>query len=589
MVNQEIAKIFSEIGEYLEMNDDSFRAKAYERVATVISGMEESVDKIYEGGGLKALEEISGVGESIGSKIEEYLKTGKIKYFEELKKKTPVDISTLTNIEGLGPKKIKALYRELGIKTVAQLEKAARAGKIRKLAGFGEKTEVNILKGIEFLETSGKRFILPQVFYDVEAIKNKVGELPEVLRVEIAGSARRKKETIGDLDILAIVKNGKGYNKNSERVMDFFSKMPEVKNIYSKGTTRSSVKLNNGMNVDLRILREESYGAGLMYFTGSKEHNIELRRLAISLGYKLNEYGLFEEKSGKMIAGKTEEEIYNKLGLTYITPEMRENTGEIALAKLVRGKGGLPKLIGYDEMMGDLQVQTNWSDGENSIEECAEEAIKRGLKYILITDHSKRLTVANGLDEKRIVEQGKLIDNLNAGFKKRKIDFVILKGIECDILKNGEMDIPDRILKQLDIVGGSVHSYFNLPVIEQTKRIIRAMNNPNVDIIFHLTGRIINQRKAIEIDFEDIVRAAILTKTTLEIDSFPDRLDLKDDYIRKCVDLGVKLSIDSDAHAISHFKYLEFGIAQARRGWATRKLIVNAWPVDECLRLVRKD
>ncbi len=578
MINQEIAKIFEEISEYLEMRDDPFRPRAYARAARVIEELAEDVAKIYGEGGMKAVEAIPGVGESMAEKIEEYIKTGKIKYFEELKKKAPIDVSSLTAVEGLGPKKIKRLYKELDIRSLDDLEKAAAEGKIRGLDGFGEKTEENIIKGIQFLKQSGGRMTLGDAHALAEEIKGRIKKLKGAESVDVAGSARRMKETVGDIDILALI----GNKKDAEAAMDYFTSMPGVINVYSKGATRSSVRLKEGIDVDLRILPRESYGAGIIYFTGSKDHNIELRKIAIRKGLKLNEYGLF--KGDNQIAGKSESQVYEYLGLQPIPPEMRENTGEVEAAE----SGSLPRLIEEKDIMGDLQIQTNWTDGENTIMEYAEAAIKKGLKYILITDHSKRLAMANGLDEKRLREQGKEIDKANRILADKGSDFKILKGIECDILKDGSLDLSDDALAELDIAGAAVHSYFNLPAASQTERIIKAMENRNIDVIFHPTARIINQRKAMDLDMDSVIEAALKSGTILEIDAFPDRLDLKDEYVRKCVERGAKLSIDSDAHSVRHLDYLKFGVAQARRGWAERKNIVNAWPVEEMLKKIKK-
>lgn len=577
MTNLEIARILYEIGEYLEMQDVLFKPRAYEKAAEAVESLQESVSGIYKKGGFKAVEKIPEVGVSIAEKIEELLKTGRLKYYEQLKKKTPVDLSTLTRVEGLGPKNIKKLYKLLGVKNLADLEKAAKTGKIRKLEGFGEKSEEKILKGIEFLKKSGGRFILGFVTDSIREIEERLKKLPQVRRLDIAGSTRRRKETIGDVDILII-------SNKPKPVMDFFISMPEVSDVFAHGETKSAVRLKNGMEIDLRVVPPESYGAALMYFTGSKEHNIALREIAIKKGWKLNEYGLFRETSDKRqetrIAGKTEEEVYKKLGMDYIEPELRENTGEIELAQ----KHKLPKLIDYGDLKGDLQVQSNWTDGANSIEEMALEAKRLGLEYIAITDHTKRLAMANGLDEKRIKQQWKEIDKLNSKFQIQNSKFRILKGTECDILKDGSMDLPDEILEKLDVVGASVHSHFNLPRHEQTKRIIRAIENPNVDIIFHLTTRILNKREPIDIDVDEIIKAAKRTGIVLEIDAYPDRSDISDAIIRKCVDAGVRMSIDSDAHAKDHLKFLEFGIAQARRGWAKKSDIINAWPLEKFLR-----
>lgn len=572
MKNSEIAKILAEIGEYLEMQEVAFKPRAYQKVAGVIEGLQEEVAEIYKRGGLKAVEEIPRVGVSIAEKIEELLKTGRLKYYEELKKKTPINLAELSAVEGLGPKNIKKLYQKIGVKNLQDLEKAAKAGKIRKLEGFGEKSEEKIFKGIEFLKRSGGRFVLGFTMPLIREIESRLNNLKGVKRIVVAGSTRRRKETIGDADILII-------SEKPKLVMDFFVSMPEVIGVSAHGETKSAIKLKNGMNVDLRVVPEESYGAALNYFTGSKDHNVALREMAIKKGYKLNEYGLF--KGSKQIAGRTEEDLYKALGMDYIEPEMRENWGEIELAKDHR----LPKLINYGELRGDLQVQTNWTDGANSIEEMAKAAMAAGLEYIAITDHTKRLAMTGGLDEKKIVRQWQEIDKVN---KKLGGKIKILKGTECDILKDGSMDLPDEVLAKLDMGGASVHSYFNLSRQDQAERIKRAMANPRVDIIFHPTGRVIQKREAYDVDVEELIKTAKKTGTIMEIDAYPDRLDLKDEYIRKCAAAGVKMAIDSDAHSITHFSYLEYGIAQARRGWAERADIINAWPLEKMLRFLKK-
>ena len=330
--------------------------------------------------------------------------------------------------------------------------------------------------------------------------------------------------------------------------------------------------------MDVRAVPRESYGAALNYFTGSKDHNVKLRQIAIDKGYKLSEYGLFKGK--RQIAGQTEKDLYEALGMAYIEPELRENTGEIEFSK----KDNLPKLIGYGDLKGDLQVQSNWTDGANSIEEMAKAAVKIGLEYIAVTDHTKRLAVTGGLDEKKIQKQWREIDRINSKIQMTNSKFRILKGTECDILKDGSLDLPDEILAKLDVVGVSTHSYFNLPRKAQTERLKRAMRNPNVDIIFHPTGRVLMKRDAYELDMDDIIKTAKATGTILEVDAYPDRLDLKDEYVKKCVESGVKLAVDSDAHSYTHFEYLEYGIAQARRGWATKDDIINAWPLGKMLK-----
>src|SRR3989344_5804722 len=572
--NNEITKILKEIAEYLEMKSIPFKPRAYEKAAEAISELEEEVTEVYKKGGLIALEKIPGVGISIAEKIEEFIKTGKLKYYEQLKKSVPVDLASFSGIEGLGPKTIFKLYKKLGIKNLKDLESAIAKRKIEKLKGFGKKSEEKISKGIEFAKRHSGRYVLGFIMPLIREIENRIKNISGVKQVVVAGSVRRMKETIRDADILVV-------SQKPKPVMDYFVSMPEVAYVIAHGKTKSSIKLKNGLDVDIRVVPEESFGAALNYFTGNRDHNVSLRELAIKNGWKLNEYGLFKGK--KIIAGKSEEELYKKFGLTYVEPELRENTGELRLAK----ENKLPKLIGYKDLRGDLQIQTNWTDGANSIEEMACAAIAERLEYIVITDHTKRLAMTHGLDEKRIKEQWKEIDKVNAKLKKEKINFTILKGSECDILKDGSMDLSDKILEQLDVVGGAVHSSFNLSKEEQTKRIMKAMKNPHVDIIFHPTGRILNRREPYEIDIDEIIKVAKETGTVLEIDAYPERLDLKDHYIKKCVETGVKLSIDSDAHSITHLPYLEYGIGTARRGFATKNDIINAWPIDKMLSFLK--
>ena len=591
MTNSEIAKILYEISEYLEMEDVAFKPRAFEKAGIVIESLEEDISEIYKKEGLKGLEKIPSIGKGIGEIIKDLIKTNKSKYYERLKKKTPVKLGELTAVEEVGPKTIKKLYKNLGIKTLKDLEKAAKAGKIHDLEDFGEKTESNILQGIEFLKKSGGRFILGFIMPDIRKIEQRIREFPGVKKAVAAGSIRRMKETIGDGDLLVTVSNPKAAKKVSE----FFINMPEVIHVYTHGPTKSSIRLRNNMDFDLRVVPEESFGAALQYFTGSKAHNIALRKIAMKKGLKLNEYGLFENKKLKIkdkkhkLNIKNEEDIYRALGLQRIPPEMREDTGEIEAAlRGAQGKpAGLPKLIGYNDLKGDLQMHTTWSDGANSIEEMVKEAMKLGLEYIAITDHTKSLPITGGLDEKSLLKHGKEIDKINKKFKMKGLKFRILKGAEVEILKDGRLDIKDEVLKKLDVVGIAVHSNFKMPKKQMTERIIRAMKNPNADILFHPTGRLINQRPPYQLDMEKIIRVAKETKTVLEINARPNRLDLKDEYIRMAVKAGVKLSIDSDAHSVTHLHYLEFGIAQARRGWATKNDIVNAWPLEKFLKFLK--
>ncbi len=569
-MNEEISKILYEIAILLEMKGIEFKPRAYEKASQAIASLSEPVESIYKKDGLKALMEIPGIGERIAQKIEQYIKTGHIKEYESLKKKIPVDLEDLSSIEGLGPKKILKLYKLFNIKHRKDLERVLKSGKLRNQPGFGLKTEENMLQAIKFLKSDQGRAVLGFAMPSIRSLLDKLRSVDGVERVEIAGSVRRMQETVGDLDILVI-------SKKPEAIMDFFTSMPGIIKVDAKGLTRSAVHLGIGLNADLRVVPPESFGAALQYFTGDKYHNVAVRQIAIKKGYKLNEYGLYKGK--RLIAGGTEEEIYQKLGMQWMPPEMRTNTGEIEIALNEK----VPQLIDYDELKGDLQVQTDWTDGQDSIKEMAEAAEKTGLKYILITDHTKSLAMTGGSDEKRLLKQMAEIDKI----QKQVPGIKILKGAEVNIMKDGSLDINDETLAKLDVVGAAVHSFFHMTEKEMTKRISRAIENPNVDIIFHPTGRVLQRRDAYKIDIDAVIKAAKKTKTVLEIDAYPDRLDLKDEYIRKVVNAGVKLSIDSDAHAAGHFKYLEFGIGQARRGWATARDIINTRSWQDMLKCLK--
>ena len=565
MTNAAVAKVMREIAALLEMEGVQFKPRAYEKVAYTIEALDHPLAETYKRGGLKALEEIPGVGKGIAERIEELLTSGKLKYYDELHKKVPVDVSGLTAIEGLGPKNVKALYEALGIRTVADLEKAARAGKIRELPHFGEKSEEKILKGLEFLRGHTGRFGLGEVLPLLEQIAARLRQVAGVAEVALAGSVRRRKETVGDGDILVI-------SRKPDKVMDFFVAMPEVAHVHGKGSTKSSVKLETGMDVDLRVVPAESFGAALNYFTGSKDHNVALRRIAMERDLKLNEYGVF--RGDKSIAGKTEEEVYGALGLPYIAPELRENTGEIEAAHA----GKLPRLIEYGDVRGDLQTQTKWTDGANSIEEMVEEARRLGREYIAITDHTKSLAMM-GADENQLRQQIKAVRALDRKLK----GFTVLAGAEVNINKDGTLDISDDVLAELDVVGVAVHSHFNLSRSEMTERLVRAMENPHADILFHPTGRVINRRPAYDVDIDAVIAAAKRTGTVLEIDAYPERLDLRDEHVRKAVAAGVKLVIDTDAHSVSHLDFIDYGIATARRGWAEKADVLNTLPVGKLL------
>jgi len=421
-----------------------------------------------------------------------------------------------------------------------------------------------MLKAIEFAKKSRGRYILGFTLPLVRSIEERLRKVPYVKKVVAAGSVRRMKETVGDVDFLVLT-------EDSSKVMEFFVSMPEVIQVIEKGKTKSAVKLKTGMNADIRTLPEQSFGAALQYFTGSRDHNIALRRIAQDKGWKLSEYGLFQKE--EQIAGRTEEEVYEKLGLPWISPELRENTGEIEAAR----KGELPDLVELKQIKGDLQIHSNWTDGQNSIKEMAEQAKKNGLEYIVISDHSKYLAMTGGLDEEGLSKQAEEIDQLN-----EQLDGItILKGVELNILKDGSLDISDDALRKLDVASAAVHSHFDMSKEEMTNRILKAIENPNLDILLHPTAREIQKREPIQLDLEKIITMAKENGTILDIDSYPDRLDLRDEHIRKAVQVGAKLGISSDSHSTVHLHYLELGIAQARRGWATAKDIVNTRTLEQ--------
>lgn len=570
MKNQEIAQIFYEIADYLKMEEVAFKPYAYQKAALTLETLEEDIEDIYKKGGIRALEEIPGVGKSIAEKIEEYLKTGRIKYYEEFKRKIPVNLEEITAVEGMGPRKAKVLYQKLGIRNLKDLEKAAKSHKIAPLFGFGDKTEKNILEGIVFLKRDRGRFLLGEIWPAVKEIYEKLKSLKGVEEVSPAGSLRRMKETIGDVDFLVI-------SKNPKKVMDFFVSLPGVIKIWGKGTTKASVRMKEDFDMDIRVVPKKSYGSALQYFTGSKEHNIVTRKIAMDKGMKLSEYGLFKGK--RMIAGGTEESIYRTLGMDWMPPEMRENQGEIELALGHK----LPKIIDYDDIKGDLHCHSRWDGGVNTILQMAEEARKMGYEYIGIADHTKFLRIEHGLDEKKLVQQRKEINDLNKKFK----NFRILQGCETNIMPDGSIDIKDEALKKLDYVIAGVHSSFKMEKSQMTERITKAMKNPNVDVISHPTGRILQRRDEYQIDFDKILRVAKETGTTLEINAFPERLDLNDQNIRRAKVAGVKMIINTDSHQKDQLRFIEFGIAQARRGWAEKEDIINTQPLEKLLKSLK--
>lgn len=574
MKNQDLAKMFREIAEYLEMDGVPFKPQAYEKAATILEAMKEDVGDLYEQGGVKALRAIPGVGEAIAKKIEEYLTTGRLRYYEEFKEKMPIDLDEITRVEGMGPKRAKILFEQAGVRNLKELEEAARSGRIASLPGFGEKTEKNILEAIAFLKRNKGRFLLGEILPVAEATLEKLRRVRGVERADMAGSLRRMQETIGDVDFLITA-------RDPEPVMEAFVSMTGVEKIWGRGKTKSSVRMRGGFDMDARVVPRESYGAALQYFTGSKAHNIALRKIAIDRGLKLSEYGLFE--GSRSLGAETEEEIYRRLGLQWIPPEMREDRGEIGLAQA----GRIPRLVAREDIRGDLHVHSDWDGGANSIEEIAESAMKLGYRYVGIADHTRYLKIERGLDERRIRERNAAIDGINGTLKKSGRRFTVLKGCEANIMNDGSIDLDDEVLAKLDFVIAGIHSHFKMTRAQMTERIIRAMRNPHIDILSHPTGRILQRRDEYEIDFEAVLRAARETGTVLEVNSYPERLDLNDRNILRAKQAGVRVVINTDAHQVGQMEAMRFGVAQARRGWAEKKDVINTGTVEELRRSLK--
>jgi len=558
MRNAEVAGVLYNISELLEIKgENAFKIRAYAKAARAIEGTTENIEKIAHENRLK---DIPGVGESIAMKIGEYLATGHLEFYDELKKQVPEELHELLQIPGIGPKTLQFLYSELGIKNVEELEKAAREHRLRRLAHFGETKEENILKAIERYRQRSTRIplgiALPLVKEIVEALK-KSGFIE---KIEPAGSLRRRKETVGDIDILAT-------SKDAPAAIEAFVHLPVVKDVIGKGSTKATIVTREAIQVDLRIMESKSFGTSLQYFTGSKEHNIKLRDIARQKGFKLSEYDLEEISTGRKVYCESDDKVYQKLGLLPIPPEIREDTGEIEAA--ISGK--LPKLVDYKDIKGDFHVHTDWSEGSNTLAEMATAAQKLGYEYIAVTDHSKALGVAHGLSEERMLAQIKEIHKLNNTFS----DFHILSGVEVDIKADASLDLPDSILKQCDVVVAALHTGQRQTRREITGRLIIAMENENVDIIAHPTGRIIGEREAYDVDIDAMLDAAADTGTVLEINAYPNRLDLSDVNARKAKNKGVKIAIGTDAHNTGHLGLMEFGVDVARRGWLEKGDIMN--------------
>ncbi len=566
MKNAEIARILYAIAEFLDLEGVAFKPRAYEKAARSVESLPTELSEMYAGGGLASLEEIPGVGAHIAAKIEELLKTGSLAYYEDLKKRIPVDVEGLMGVPGLGPKRIMLLYQKLGVKDVAGLEEAAKEHRIRAIRGLGPGVEANILKGVEIVEGSKGRFLYGEIEPLAEGIRSRLGKLRSVGHVEIAGSYRRRKETVGDLDILVT-------STDPQEVMRSFTTMKEVGSVVSKGTTRSTVRLSAGINVDLRVVAESEFGSALQYFTGSKDHGVATRRIANSKGLTLSEYGLFRIKGRKRVAGESEEGIYSALKMQYIEPEMRENTGEVEAAL----KMSLPDLVRQEDVRGDLQTQTDWSDGMDSLEGMVEAAARLGYEFIAITDHGGSfLKVAHALDEKRLERQSEEIDRLS---KKHPIR--ILKGAEVDILKDGTLALSRKAVESLDFVLAAVHGSFKMPEAQMTKRIVSALETYPINALAHPTGRVINKREPYAVHMDELFRAAKATGTFLEIDGFPERLDLKDAHIKAAKAAGCRFTLSTDAHARSHLAYMKYAVFQARRGWLEAKDVLNTYGVKK--------
>lgn len=563
VTNADIAAAFERVADLLELQDaNPFRVRAYRNAARRIGELKlDLAARVAAGEGLPKL---PGIGTDLAGKIEELAKTGRLALLERLQRQVPAGVTELLQVPGLGPKRVRALYEELHVHSLPQLLRAARDGRIRALPGFGEKTERRIAEAIAARLAAGKRFKLAVAAQYAAVLIEHLRRAPSVREVVAAGSLRRAKETVGDIDLLATADDGAA-------VVRHFTRHPDAAQVLAAGDTRGSIVLRSGLQVDLRVVPPASFGAALLYFTGSKAHNIRLRNLAQERGLKLNEYGLFD--GARAVAAATEEQIYAALGLPWIAPELREDRGEIEAAK----RNALPRLVELADLQGDLHVHTKWSDGTATIEEMARAARERGLRYIAVSEHSRRLTVAHGLDAAQLAKQRDEIDRVNA----RLADIAVLAGIEVDVLENGTLDLPDSALARLDIVIAAVHSKFNLPRARQTARVLAALDNPHVKILAHPLGRLIDQRDPYDIDMLAVIRKCKARGVALEVNAHPDRLDLTDVYCRMAKDEGARLAIDSDAHSVHEFDNLAHGVGQARRGWLEKGDVVNALALAE--------
>ncbi len=579
MDNKEVAKILRETAHLLEIDGAIIgRYRSYEKVAELLESLPERIEALaLDDVKLKAL---PGVGEGMAEHIREILKTNDYSLRQKLLKKYPATILHLLELQSLGPKKVALLWKKFKVATVEGVEKLAREGKLRDLEGFGEKSEQNILKAADLFKRSSGRFLINVADEAAQKLSAYIAEAGKsVESVTPAGSLRRGKETVGDLDLLVTMRPGHDKQKDVDAVAAHILKYPGIQQTLAHGENKVSVLLESGLQVDVRLLDKESFGAALLYFTGSKEHNVALRGRANEMGWTLNEYALTTLKGGKVVARRTEEEIYSKLKLEYIEPELREMTGEIEAAE----NGKIPKLVKLEDIRGDLQMHTTASDGRNSIEEMGAAAKKLGYEYIALTDHSKAVTVANGMDEKRTLEQIKKIRSA----QERVPGIRLLAGIEVDILKDGSLDLDNDVLAQLDVVVASVHSYMNLESAEMTDRLLAAIDNPYTQVIAHPTGRLVLRRDPFHYDMEKILDAAKEHGVAMESNAYPDRLDLKDVHLRMARERGVKIVISTDSHTTANLQYMKYGVKTARRGWIEKNEVINTLPLDQFLAALR--
>ena len=574
--NADIARIFEEIADLLEIQEaNPFRVRAYRNAARTVGDVRRDLAQAISEG--KELPKLPGIGADLAGKVEEIARTGTTKLLEKLHKDLPPAITALLRIPGLGPKRVRALHRELKVQTLDQLAEAARAGRIRELPGFAAKTEASILQAVEAHLTKKQRFKLAVAAQYAEPLADYLRKTKGVGEVVVCGSFRRMKETVGDLDVLVT-------SAAPDAVMGRFAKYAEVKEMLASGPTRASALLASGLQVDLRVVPAESLGAAMHYFTGSKAHNIAVRRLGQAKGLKINEYGVFKPTKGgaeRRIAGETEASVYEAVGLPFIPPELREDAGEIEAAR----RGELPKLVELPDLRGDLHAHTKATDGKNTLREMALAARALGLEYLAITEHSRRVAMAHGLDPQRLARQIDEIDQLNEVLEGK---VTLLKGIEVDILEDGTLDLPDSILARLDLVVGAVHSRFNLPRARQTERILAAMESPYFTILAHPSGRLIESREPYDVDMLKIVRKAKARGIALELNAHPERLDLTDTHCRMAKEEGVLVAISSDAHTTLDLENLRFGVGQARRGWLEKTDVLNTRSLSELRKLIAR-